>query len=249
LAGIEVAGCSSENREKQAPGERPKVRLHRTIAIRDIGTSKGLADMETNKEAQALSGDRNVHGRERQSIYRVQGAKDLPQVRLPAMGSPAGCSDDGSSLYSDHVSMQETSTPSNTPAHGIDSGHSTAPVQDEACHGKELGRTRIRRVRAVASRALRDVEEQLCRVHSQNVGRDAPFARKIAPTHPMHEGKENDAAFPPSMPPRAAPEEEELHASAEQKFRPSLQRGAVELQSALALYAAAALFLGCRQQV
>lgn len=249
LAGIGVAECSSENWRKQAPSERPKVRLHRTIAVRDIGTSKGLADTETNKEAQALSGGRNAHERERQSIYRVQGAKDLPQVRLPAVGSPVGCSDDGSSLYSDHISTQETSTPSNTPAHGVDSGRSTAPVQDGACHAKEHGRTRIRRVRAVASRALRDVEEQLCRAHSQNVGRDAPFARKVTPKPPMHEGKENDAALPPSMPPRAAPEEEELYASAEQKFRPSLQRGAVELQGALALCAAAAIFLGCRQQV
>lgn len=250
LAGIEVAECSSENwLEKHAPGERPKVRLHRTMAVRDIGTSKGLADIETNKEAQVLRGEGNTHGRERQSIYRVQGAKDLPQVRIPAMGSPAGCSDDGSSLYSDHTSTQATSTPSNMLARGIDSGCSSAPVQDGSCHGKDHDRSRIRRVRAVASRALRDVEEQLCRVHSQNVGRDAPFAQKATRKPPTREGKENDAALPSSMPPRAAPEEEELYVSVEQKFRPSLQNGTVEFQGALALCAAAALFLGRRHQV
>uniref|UniRef100_A0A7S3XEL6 Uncharacterized protein n=1 Tax=Picocystis salinarum TaxID=88271 RepID=A0A7S3XEL6_9CHLO len=255
-----VAVCNSlavAHKQQCLPKNLPKV--HIQIQIEGLQSSKSpalqkaaeecLRSMEKSDKAHHERAVASCDSSAVSSSAATTESCPLAQVRLPAMGSPAGCSDDGSSLYSDHVSMQETSTPSNTPAHGIDSGHSTAPVQDEACHGKELGRTRIRRVRAVASRALRDVEEQLCRVHSQNVGRDAPFARKIAPTHPMHEGKENDAAFPPSMPPRAAPEEEELHASAEQKFRPSLQRGAVELQSALALYAAAALFLGCRQQV
>jgi len=234
--------------QKHGLYERPKIRLHRTAAIRDIGIDEGMPCADTNKGAQAFRGDHHTQGRERQGIYRVQGAKDLPQVRPPAMGCPAQCSDDRNSLYSDNPSTCTSGAPRSTSACSIGAGHPVVSGTEQVGQGKGHHRTRIRKVRAVASRALRDVEEQLSRVNYSKGCNDATCARKVSPKVPRCEGKENDMS-PASPQPTRAGQKKEHCTNKEQNFRLPPQNSYVEFQGALAFCAAAALLLGRRQQV